>query len=189
MLNATTAAASISNTRQRKVFNMIGTEFAHFAFATTYRQTLLALVKQGLIEAGADKDSFRQTPAPVVEPVIEQTVAFIEQTIALGAALNAPVTKAERRRATTPGNFLTLSTGKKVKLVRPVEDEYQVWIKWVRRSPTVGRGSCSPVDECMNDQELVQFCIEADVQSPLGAVRAAVSYHRLWAERMEDCRE
>ncbi len=59
----------------------------------------------------------------------------------------------------------------------------------IRGHDRIGRGSCSPVDECYSDDELVEAFGFGRTDKPLtvrGAVRKAIWYHDLWADRMAD---
>jgi hypothetical protein len=67
----------------------------------------------------------------------------------------------------------------------------------IRAHEKIGRGSCSPVDECYSDDELVEafgYAVSRTVSlgvtdKPLtvrGAVNKAIWYHDLWADRMAD---
>lgn len=61
-------------------------------------------------------------------------------------------------------------------------------VEAIRADTIVGRGSCSPVDECFTDDELVEFLRLGRKRTIKGAVAAAREYHDLWAEVGDDIR-
>lgn len=59
------------------------------------------------------------------------------------------------------------------------------FIEAVRSDKLVGRGTCSVIDECYTDEELLE--VIAGARSEAGAVRKARARHNLWAARQADC--
>ncbi len=53
----------------------------------------------------------------------------------------------------------------------------------IREDPVVGRGSCSSLDECFEDSEVVEALDKEGVRSPQDAVRWARERERLYLER------
>lgn len=52
----------------------------------------------------------------------------------------------------------------------------------VRADPTVGRGSCSVIDECFTDNELLAFLRRAAAESPADAVKAAQDHEAFFRD-------
>lgn len=59
-------------------------------------------------------------------------------------------------------------------------------VEAVRADNTVGRGTCSPIDECYSDRELKEFL--QGCRTTGGAVKRAKQAHSVWADRMADTR-
>jgi hypothetical protein len=53
----------------------------------------------------------------------------------------------------------------------------------VRANKKVGRGSCSSIDECMTDEELLAALNENGVKTPATAVKWALRHERLYLEQ------
>lgn len=71
-------------------------------------------------------------------------------------------------------------------MIHPLEFEI---VGAIRSHSKIGRLTCSPIDECYSDEELVKefgFTSTGKPRTVVGAVRAAVSAHNLWVERYED---
>jgi len=65
----------------------------------------------------------------------------------------------------------------------------QAVIAAIRADALVGSGSCSYIDECLSDAELVErFARNASGRRrlPAQALRAAQDAHKIWADVMED---
>lgn len=56
----------------------------------------------------------------------------------------------------------------------------------IRADQLVGRNSCSPVDECFSDLELIEELERQHCWKPVSALRWARRYHRLWAEMLTE---
>ena len=64
----------------------------------------------------------------------------------------------------------------------------------IRSNPRVGRGSCTSIDECYSDSELIEDLNEDGVETPEAAVTWALKSEGLWREQAlnassgeEDC--
>lgn len=55
-------------------------------------------------------------------------------------------------------------------------------VEAIRKHPKVGRWSCSWIDECLSDQELIDELDGAGATTVTKAVRWAVREHDLWEE-------
>lgn len=58
----------------------------------------------------------------------------------------------------------------------------------VRADSKVGVGTCSVVDECLTDKELIAYLDEMRVQTPAGAVREMRKFERLKREQERETR-
>ena len=59
----------------------------------------------------------------------------------------------------------------------------------IRSDREVGRYSCSPVDEAMSDDEVLQefgWTPTGMARTPLGALQEARRFHRIWTEIHDD---
>lgn len=56
-------------------------------------------------------------------------------------------------------------------------------VKAIRDSKLVGSGSCTSIDECMGDEDLVSFLDEAAATTPDAAVKWAVDHEGLCLEQ------
>ncbi len=56
-------------------------------------------------------------------------------------------------------------------------------IKAIREDKLVGRGSCSSIDECMSDAELIKIFDEHDIKTVKAALKFAYDHEELWLER------
>lgn len=69
---------------------------------------------------------------------------------------------------------------------------YRDHIIAIRKDPTVGRGSCSPIDECWEDEELITELKETGIDDSPSNIERAVRHfqylHNLWKEREEDAK-
>ena len=72
-------------------------------------------------------------------------------------------------------------------MTHPLADEI---VDMIRADKLVGVGSCSPVDECYTDDELVEaFGWDINGKRHItakGALRKARAYHNGWADRFDD---
>lgn len=72
-------------------------------------------------------------------------------------------------------------------MTHPLADEI---VDMIRADKLVGVGSCSPVDECYTDDELVEaFGWDINGKRHItakGALRKARAYHNAWADRFDD---
>jgi hypothetical protein len=72
-------------------------------------------------------------------------------------------------------------------MTHPLADEI---VEMIRADELVGVGSCSPVDECYTDDELVEaFGWDINGKRHItakGALRKARAYHNAWADRFAD---
>lgn len=64
----------------------------------------------------------------------------------------------------------------------------QEMIAAVRSDVKVGRGSCSVIDECYSDRELVDALADADIDTVREAVAWARDVERLFREREQEIR-
>jgi len=64
----------------------------------------------------------------------------------------------------------------------------QLLIDYVRNSKTCGRGTCSVIDECWTDQELLQAWREANITTRTHALTWAVRVHKSYEERRKEVR-
>jgi len=60
-------------------------------------------------------------------------------------------------------------------------------VEAIRQDPTFGEGSCSVVDECYTDEELLTALREAGVSTRPAALRWARQRHESFLEREQDC--
>ena len=56
-------------------------------------------------------------------------------------------------------------------------------IEAIREHRLVGRGSCTSVDECWTDDEIIEHLDEYGIESPEGAVKWALEQEGMWHER------
>ena len=56
-------------------------------------------------------------------------------------------------------------------------------IKAIREHRLVGRGSCTSVDECWTDEEIIERLDEYGIESPEGAVKWALEQEGGWREQ------
>lgn len=56
----------------------------------------------------------------------------------------------------------------------------------VRMDHIVGRGTCSVIDECYSNAELLAALAAARIRSASGALRWARSTHKMWKDQMDD---
>lgn len=65
---------------------------------------------------------------------------------------------------------------------------YSSLVDAIRRCTLVGRGTCSTIDECMEDQELVDKLIRDGIRTPSDALKWARDYEQLRLELALDAR-
>ncbi len=53
----------------------------------------------------------------------------------------------------------------------------------IRGNPRVGHGSCSVIDECYDDQELIEILDEKEIRNPIDAIRLALKINAAYWER------
>ena len=58
----------------------------------------------------------------------------------------------------------------------------------VRSHPKIGRGSCSTIDECFSDKELIEALQENGCKTEAEAVNFALEYEGLRIEQATNCR-
>ena len=58
----------------------------------------------------------------------------------------------------------------------------------IRACPAVGRGTCSSIDECLEDRELVEELDAEGITDPKAAVAWAREREGIRMDRMMDCR-
>lgn len=58
----------------------------------------------------------------------------------------------------------------------------------IRQDKRVGKGSCTSIDECWGDKELIEMLDEMDIKSPEEAVKWALKSEGLFIDKMLDCR-
>ena len=58
------------------------------------------------------------------------------------------------------------------------------FVAMVRDSPVFGRGTCSVVDECWSDDELVEM--RKEHSTPAQALRVLSEMHEIWQYRVEN---
>ena len=56
----------------------------------------------------------------------------------------------------------------------------------VRADATIGRGTCSSVDECFTDEEVIARLDEEGITTPDGAVEEMRFLHDIWADTMAE---
>ena len=60
-------------------------------------------------------------------------------------------------------------------------------IKAIREHRLVGNGSCTSVDECWTDAEILEFLDKYRIESPEGAVKWALEQEGMWREKGLNC--
>jgi len=60
-------------------------------------------------------------------------------------------------------------------------------IEAIREHKLVGRGSCTSVDECWTDDEIIEHLDEYGIESPEGAVKWALEQEGMWREKGLNC--
>jgi hypothetical protein len=63
-----------------------------------------------------------------------------------------------------------------------------VRVEAIRDDKVIGRGTCSSIDECMGDEEIVAALDAEKIETPASAVRWARKSERAWLDRMLDAR-
>ena len=58
----------------------------------------------------------------------------------------------------------------------------------IRDCPVVGRGSCSSIDECYDDSDLIKMLNEDNIESKKAAKNWALDHESLWLEQGLNCR-
>ena len=66
--------------------------------------------------------------------------------------------------------------------------DYDALIAAVRADKKVGKGTCSSIDECYEDEELKQEFIRDNITTPEGAVKWAREAEGLFLEQALNCR-
>jgi len=56
----------------------------------------------------------------------------------------------------------------------------------VRMDHIVGRGTCSVIDECYSNAELLAALADERIRSASGALRWARSTHKMWKDNMDE---
>jgi nucleotidyltransferase/DNA polymerase involved in DNA repair len=56
-------------------------------------------------------------------------------------------------------------------------------IKAIREHRLVGNGSCTSIDECWTDDEIIECLDNLGVESPEGAVKWALEQEGMWREQ------
>lgn len=62
-------------------------------------------------------------------------------------------------------------------------------VEAIRSHKTIGRWTCSPIDECYTDVELIEefgWLANGNPRTVISAVRHAVWHHNLWVERFNE---
>lgn len=62
----------------------------------------------------------------------------------------------------------------------------QKMIDAIRNDPKIGRGTCSMVDECMTDEEILEELRERGATTSADAIRAMKGDENAWRERADD---
>lgn len=57
------------------------------------------------------------------------------------------------------------------------------WVQAIREHKLVGRGSCSSIDECWSDGELLEMLNEQGIKTEKAAVRWALEREGMWHEQ------
>jgi len=68
-------------------------------------------------------------------------------------------------------------------MLRPFDESDDPRIVAIRANEIVGRGTCTAIDECYSDQELLDRLNEDDIETPEQAVRWAIEDEGLWLEK------
>lgn len=61
-------------------------------------------------------------------------------------------------------------------------------VRAIRNDETVGRGTCTSIDECYSDAELAAELDKRDIDTPAAAVRWARRHESIWQEVADDVR-
>lgn len=61
-------------------------------------------------------------------------------------------------------------------------------IEAIRSNERVGRGTCTTIDECYSDQELIEALDNAEVTTPLDAVQWCLDHEGIHIEAALNCR-
>jgi hypothetical protein len=61
-------------------------------------------------------------------------------------------------------------------------------VQAIRHDETVGRGTCTSIDECYTDAELAAELDKRDIDTPAAAVRWARRHESIWQEVADDVR-
>lgn len=64
-----------------------------------------------------------------------------------------------------------------------MQEDHLRMIEAVRAHRLVGRGSCTSIDECYDDEELLQTLLEHDAETPEDAIRVCVELEGLHMEQ------
>ena len=59
-------------------------------------------------------------------------------------------------------------------------------IDMIRLDKIVGRGTCSVIDECYSNAELLSALQADGIRSASGALRWARSTHKMWKDQMDE---
>jgi len=65
-------------------------------------------------------------------------------------------------------------------------DNEKKMIDAIRNDPKIGRGTCSTVDECMTDEEVLESLKLAGATTPEAAVKAMKFHENLWREQADE---
>jgi hypothetical protein len=64
--------------------------------------------------------------------------------------------------------------------------EETAMLEAIRNDPKIGRGSCSMVDECMEDEEILEELRRAGATTPEEALREMKGSENVWRDRADD---
>ncbi len=56
-------------------------------------------------------------------------------------------------------------------------------VEAIRKDKLVGHGSCSSIDECMSDAELIKTLDECEIKTVKTALKFAYDHEELWLEQ------
>lgn len=67
-----------------------------------------------------------------------------------------------------------------------ITQEEQAMVDAVRKDPKIGRGTCSTVDECYTDAEIVEIIRDGKVETIDALLTSLYSLENVWRDRADD---
>ena len=66
------------------------------------------------------------------------------------------------------------------------EDKLKRWVKAIREDKDIGKNTCSMIDECQSEQELIAMFKHEEIKTKAQAIKMAKSWNKLYFENEQE---